>query len=311
MSYSKYIRKHGLPGSLTCLKVLVDADGIILWSQDANSHLCSSWFWKVPASLSHSLSTKPLSSTAQSTPGDPCSCFGHEASPTSCPKLVLIWTPALLSLCFCLVRAGWYPQKVGRDKAKNSCRGGSQRPGLTPGPAFSCCLNMCWLLNQPLQTSASSAIKMGILVSTWRCLQSTVTLACRNFSVHLSGTPPSSVCESPLSQTQVSSSRFLYNRSPPAFFESGDSILHSNCRHRCVWPCASALLKNILLAFHWQQNKIPVESRWLRRAPRADQWVPRSSISSCPNCHAHTSICHMHAHTHSRMGLCTHTPPTA
>ena len=29
MSYSKYIHKHGLPGSLTCLKVLVGADGII------------------------------------------------------------------------------------------------------------------------------------------------------------------------------------------------------------------------------------------------------------------------------------------
>ena len=167
---------------------------------------------------------------------------------------------------------------------------------------------MCWLLNQPLQTSASSAIKMGILVSTWRCLQSTETLACRNVSVHLSGTPSSSVSESPLPQTQVRSSRFLYNRSLPAFFDSGDAILHSNCRHRCVWPCASPLLKNILLAFHWEQNKIPVESRWLCKAPRTLTSEP-PAVSSLPalTMHAHISIFHMHTHTH--VCGCMHTHP--
>ena len=76
---------------------------------------------------------------------------------------------------------------------------------------------------------------MGILVSTWRCLQSTEILACRNFSVHLLGTPPSSVSKSLLPQTQVRSSRFLYNRSPPALFDSSDSILHWSLRVLCLY----------------------------------------------------------------------------
>ena len=165
---------------------------------------------------------------------------------------------------------------------------------------------MCWLFNQPLQTSASSAIKMGILVSTWRCLQSTETLACRNVSVHLSGTPPSSVSESPLPQTQVRSSWFLYNRSPPALFDSGDAILHSKCRHRCVWPCASPLLKNILLAFHWEQNKIPVESRWLCKAPRTLTSEP-PAVSSLPALCTHIYPSSTCTHTLTYVVACIHT----